>query len=89
MVGASSDQPVQSDFTPITSNRVLGNPSLPPSERPHRVAICAWPVKGAKLKNDERVKDFAALLEHLEEAGYDGLEMTMSMPEVCQQALNT
>ena len=48
-------------------NRVL-------AER-HRVILGGWPIAGAVAVNDRRVATLADLLDHVVEAGYDGVEL--------------
>ena len=41
----------------------------------HRVALCGWPIKGARQASDPRVATLHALFEHCRQAGYDGIEV--------------
>ncbi len=41
----------------------------------HRVALCGWPIKGARQSSDPRVATLRSLFNHCREAGYDGIEM--------------
>lgn len=41
----------------------------------HRVALCGWPIKGARQSSDPRVATLRLLFDHCREAGYDGIEM--------------
>jgi hypothetical protein len=40
----------------------------------HRVALCGWPIKGARARKDPRVSDLRSLFSHARDAGYDGCE---------------
>jgi sugar phosphate isomerase/epimerase len=51
------------------SNTVLSNR--------HRVALCGWPIRGARDIDDERVKDMHALFEHVWNSNYDGVEISV------------
>lgn len=42
----------------------------------HRVGLCCWPVKGALMKGDPRVRSLEDLFCHVARAGYDGLEVS-------------
>ena len=43
----------------------------------HRVSICGWPIRGARDKNDPRVKNIKSLFEHVWQSGYDGIEISV------------
>ena len=43
----------------------------------HRVSICGWPIRGARDKNDPRVKNIKSLFEHTWQSGYDGIEISV------------
>jgi len=51
-----------------TSNAVLATQ--------HRVGLCNWPVRGARLRNDPRTQTLEALFEHVASSGYDGVEIS-------------
>ena len=51
---------------------MAGNRPLAPR---HRVALCGWPIKGARQASDPRVGTLHSLFEHCRQAGYDGIEV--------------
>ena len=57
-------------------NIVLGDQSVPESERPHRVALCEWPADQARHNGDGRTATARALFKWLNKNGYDGIEAT-------------
>jgi sugar phosphate isomerase/epimerase len=57
---------------PLGWNRVLGDQRVAAQVRPHRVAIAAWPT----MVQDRRSATLPALLGHLAQAGYEGLEFS-------------
>merc|ERR1719229_432160 len=56
-------------------NKVLGDESLPPSKRRHRVGLAAWSHTGMEEK--KRPASLSALFDHALNAGYDGLEASL------------
>lgn len=56
---------------PLGYNRVLGDPSIPEANRPHRVALASWPAS----VSDPRTQTLDALLGHVAASGYEGVEM--------------
>ena len=50
----------------LTANRPLA--------ATHRVALCGWPIKGARQQSDPRVADLRALFSYARDSGYDGIE---------------
>ena len=56
-------------------NRVLGDPSVRPSQRPHRVAMSQWYIDQAPSL-DPRVGTIEGLFSWMQEQGYDGCEIS-------------
>jgi sugar phosphate isomerase/epimerase len=56
---------------PLGNNRVLGDASKPAEARPHRVALAGWPT----MVKEPRTATLEALLNHIQSAGYEGVEM--------------
>jgi len=57
-------------------NVVLGDPRLPPEQRPHRVALCEWPATNMR-SGDTRTDTIQGLFSHVKDSGYDGVEMSV------------
>ena len=55
-----------------TDASITANRPLAPR---HRVALCGWPIKGARQSgSDPRVATLRSLFDHCRESGYDGIE---------------
>lgn len=53
-------------------NKTLGDPSLPPNRRRHRVAIAAWPLMMGP--NEPRTATLPSLMDNVRGIGFEGLE---------------
>lgn len=60
---------------PVTAKADASMGANRPLAPRHRVALCGWPIKGARQSSDPRVATLRSLFDHCREAGYDGIEM--------------
>lgn len=60
----------------MKKNHILGDRSVQPMERPHRIILAGWAVHRSE-PFDPRISSLRKLFQYMKMAGYDGIELTL------------